>query len=1020
KNISVSVVYTDGLGNFEQLSSAPLFVPQPVKPTYFLNVDKFNVNEGDTVNLILQTTNVPAGTAVNFNASGSVTPVDMANGLIPNTFFVDASGTTKLPITFAKDKLTEGTENLILTLSNDPTKFVTINVNDPMNNPPTGNVIINGEAKVGQTLFANTSNIQDLDGLGVMNYQWMSDGAIINGKTQQNYTLVPEDANKNISVKVSYTDGLGNFEKIPSPSLFVQPVKPIYSLTVDRVDVNEGESVYFKIATTNVPLESNINMPLNFSGSITSADVVNGMLSPKSVWIGKDGIGTVAVSFLNDKLTEGKENLIATLQNDPSQSVTVNVNDTSNANTIIPKINNLPIGEITIIGDTKIGQILTVQNTLNDADGLGAMSYQWLKNGTPISGATQENYTLTKADLGKAISVTASYIDGLKNSESVTSDATDLIAVSAPTYSLTANKTELNEGETLTFKLVTTNLPAKSIVDFNFDGTISDDDITGGLPESQFIIDANGKASLSLALAKDKITEGNEDLTLTLTDEPTQTLSIRVNDTSVAEIVNHKPTGDVKIQGAAKVNTVLSLTNTLKDVDGLGEFNYQWLSNGVAIKNASLETYTLTKTDIGKNISVKVSYIDDLNFAESKTSLETGAVSPSIVVNGITKKGDSGNNKLIGADKNDDLSGLAGADTLLGYAGNDLLDGGAGNDSLDGGNGNDELSGGDGNDKLLGGSGNDLLDSGKGNDTIVGDLGNDTLIGGAGVDNMTGGDGNDYYYVDNAKDIVIETNKNAKTGGSDTVESTANYVLGDNIENLVLKDVQGKGNSGTGNADNNTITGSIGDNILKGMAGNDKLIGGKGADTLDGGLGMDTLTGGDDNDTYYMNNLQDKIVETKTGGEEDQIIASINFDLSTSPNVEMLTLSGANAKEGTGDEFNNLLQEIDGGKTANVFDGGAGNDTINGEGGNDTITGGDGNDIIDGGDGEDVAVFTAPQTDYQITRNDDATQFVVTYQGNDETVNDGEDILTNVEILEFADGEETYTIAELILNGVIS
>jgi Ca2+-binding RTX toxin-like protein len=134
----------------------------------------------------------------------------------------------------------------------------------------------------------------------------------------------------------------------------------------------------------------------------------------------------------------------------------------------------------------------------------------------------------------------------------------------------------------------------------------------------------------------------------------------------------------------------------------------------------------------------------------------------------------------------------------------------------------------------------------------------------------------------------------------------------------------------------------------------------------------------------------------------------------------MLTLSGAKAISGTGDEFNNLLQEIDGGKIANEFDGGAGEDTINGEGGNDTLTGGEGNDVLDGGDGNDVAIFSAAQADYQITRNEDATQFVVSYQGNDEAIKDGEDILTNVELLEFADGNETYTIADLILNGVIS
>ncbi|MDD5229337.1 MAG: calcium-binding protein [Methylococcales bacterium] len=390
---------------------------------------------------------------------------------------------------------------------------------------------------------------------------------------------------------------------------------------------------------------------------------------------------------------------------------------------------------------------------------------------------------------------------------------------------------------------------------------------------------------------------------------------------------------------------------------------------------------------------------------------------------GITKKGDAGNNKILGAGLDDNLSGLAGNDTLMGMAGNDTLDGGNGNDSLDGGNGNDVLTGGDGNDKLLGGSGNDKLDGGKGNDTIDGGAGKDTLIGGAGTDSMTGGDGDDYYYVDNVGDKVIETNKNVTTGGKDTVEATSNYTLGENIENLILKDVLGKGTNGTGNSGANTITGSEGDNVLNGMAGNDKLDAGGGDDTLDGGLGMDTLIGGDGSDLYIMNNLEDKIVETAQNGDQDQIFAkNISVDLGQFDNVEVLTLSGANATDGTGNELDNLIQEEAGGTTDNNLNGGDGNDSINGEGGNDTLEGGAGNDEIDGGDGEDTAIFNGNQdTDYQITVNvdTDVPQIIVQFIGTDSSVTDeGTDILSNVEILQFADGNR-YNAAQVIKNGGI-
>ncbi len=387
---------------------------------------------------------------------------------------------------------------------------------------------------------------------------------------------------------------------------------------------------------------------------------------------------------------------------------------------------------------------------------------------------------------------------------------------------------------------------------------------------------------------------------------------------------------------------------------------------------------------------------------------------------GIVKKGTAGHDKIIGAALDDNLQGLAGNDTLSGLAGNDTLDGGLGNDSLDGGNGNDVLIGFDGTDKLIGGSGDDKLDGGKGNDTLDGGAGKDTLIGGIGTDSMTGGDGNDYYYVDNIGDKVIESNKTVTTGGNDTVEATSNYILGLNIENLILKDSQGKGTNGTGNAGNNTITGSEGNNVINGMAGNDKLNAGGGDDTLDGGLGMDTLIGGDGSDVYIMNNLQDVIIETAANGDEDQIISSVTFDLSQADNVEFLTLSGSKDTDGTGNELNNLIQEQADGTTNNNLSGADGDDTLLGAGGDDTLEGGAGNDELDGGDGNDTAIFSGSQdNDYQITVNVDTevpqiiVQFINTE--NPEATDEGTDILSNIENIEFSDG--TYlNVVEIFAN----
>ena len=69
------------------------------------------------------------------------------------------------------------------------------------------------------------------------------------------------------------------------------------------------------------------------------------------------------------------------------------------------------------------------------------------------------------------------------------------------------------------------------------------------------------------------------------------------------------------------------------------------------------------------------------------------------------------------------------------------------------------------------------------------------------ADKMTGGLGDDTYIVDNAKDAVTEAAK----GGTDAVDSSVNYTLGANVENLLLI---GTAALGTGNTFDNVITGN--------------------------------------------------------------------------------------------------------------------------------------------------------------------------------------------------------------------
>jgi Ca2+-binding RTX toxin-like protein len=414
-------------------------------------------------------------------------------------------------------------------------------------------------------------------------------------------------------------------------------------------------------------------------------------------------------------------------------------------------------------------------------------------------------------------------------------------------------------------------------------------------------------------------------------------------------------------------------------------------------------------------------------------------------------------NVITGNGVNNVLSGLGGNDTLVGAGANDMLDGGTGADSMNGGDGNDTylvdhagdtvtdslgtadlvlssisftlpngveqltLTGtadinGTGSvltNVLTGNSGNNVLSGGGGfrEDSFFGMAGNDTLLagdfadfldGGAGADFMQGGAGNDTYVVDDAGDVVVDTS------GFDMVQTSVDYALAANLENLTL--IGTAAITGTANELNNQLTGNNAAGVLAGGVGNDTyvivhsgtlivensdegtdhaqtsvsyaiadnveqltltgsgnidgagnaldnlitgnsgvnaLYGRDGNDTLNGGAEADVMAGGRGNDTYIADNLFDAVVELANEGT-DLVQSSVNHTLAA--NVENLTLTGS-ASIGTG---NALANVITGNASANTLSGLGGDDTLIGSGSNDTLNGGDGADTLDGGTGNDT------------------------------------------------------------------
>ncbi|RQO54416.1 hypothetical protein DBR47_22460 [Paucibacter sp. KBW04] len=308
----------------------------------------------------------------------------------------------------------------------------------------------------------------------------------------------------------------------------------------------------------------------------------------------------------------------------------------------------------------------------------------------------------------------------------------------------------------------------------------------------------------------------------------------------------------------------------------------------------------------------------------------------------------------------------------------------SGDDAMFGDGKRNFLFGGEGNDTLIGLSGNDVLNGGSGDDRLDGGMGDDLLVGGA---------GDDMYVVDSGSDLITEL----VGGGVDSVESTIDFTMGGELENLKLTGYAVIG--GTGNTQDNRITGNAAANALSGGAGADTLEGGAGDDTLTGGAGADHYhyAAGWGHDTVIdseadidvivfdasvdratMNyQIQGSSIVLSSGG------ASITLkDLLNSSNggveqlrfadgmivtrAQMITQVSSVYGTESADSINAPLSSdcllyglggddnIVGSAGNDLLDGGTDNDSLSGDEGNDSLRGGQGNDSAYGGLGRDT------------------------------------------------------------------
>lgn len=251
--------------------------------------------------------------------------------------------------------------------------------------------------------------------------------------------------------------------------------------------------------------------------------------------------------------------------------------------------------------------------------------------------------------------------------------------------------------------------------------------------------------------------------------------------------------------------------------------------------------------------------------------------------------------------------------------------------TITGTDGADTLNGTDSSERIEGLAGNDVITDGSGADTVLAGAGADTIFNDGGTDIFNGGDGVDRLVTDLTgieadgqvllADLAAGSHGRRDTDlGRDTLISIEDFTaIGDWNADI------------RGSAAANDILSGTGNDTLTGAGGDDTINGWQGDDTIDGGIGADLMIGGIGSDVIYVDNLADRVSESRKWAGTDTVISSVDFRTGNR-HIENVELTG-DAVLAAGNGLQNVLTGNDG---DNILDGGKNVDTLIGGDGDDT------------------------------------------------------------------------------------
>jgi hypothetical protein len=445
--------------------------------------------------------------------------------------------------------------------------------------------VISGSAIVGSTLSATTGTFT---GSGITyTYQWLRDGVPISGAKASSYLLAGADAGHRMSVVVTATNSGGEASETSALTATVVPKAPVATATVPVIS---GSAIAGSTLTAT-------------TGTFTGESIVY-----TYQWL-REGVpisGAQSAGYLLTSADTGnKVSVVVTATNAGGEA-----SETSGlTGTVVPKA---PVATATvpvISGSAIAGSTLSATTGTFTGESI-VYSYQWLREGVPISGAKSAGYLLTSADTGHKVSVVVTATNaGGEASETSALTGTVVPLAPATTATLPVISGSAIAGSTLS--ATTGTFTGEGLV-YTYQWLREGVPISGAKAATYLLAGADVGHKVSVVVtATNTGGEASENSALTATVAPAAPVA-----TATLPVIS----------GSAIVGSTLSATTGTFTGESI-TYTYQWLREGVPISGAKAAGYLLTGADNGHRVSVVVTAANGGGQA-SETSLSSATVTP--------------------------------------------------------------------------------------------------------------------------------------------------------------------------------------------------------------------------------------------------------------------------------------------------------------------------------------------------------------------------------------------------------